>query len=240
MNANEEICHVCFHPVKRKLYETSTGKMLCVACMRRNRNCFACDAMTGKDKAMRFSDGRYVCAECARSAVYEFSVEWLAKIKRHLEWFPKMPVEFKIVSRETLPRRRRRTPLSFGQSKSLYESHGRQLLIVSHEIEILIGLPVALFEAIVVHELFHAWLHENFAVGIMKRDAEEWLCEHLALLYLRACHAKKPWRKVVQARREQYRFERAAEFDERTQGQVLELLLMDAGKNRKRCCRCPT
>ena len=240
MNANEEICHVCFHPVKRKLYETSTGKMLCVACMRRNRNCFACDAMTGKDKAMRFSDGRYVCAECARSAVYEFSVEWLAKIKRHLEWFPKMPVEFKIVSRQTLPKRRRRTPLNFGQSKSFYESHGRQLLIVSHEIEILIGLPVALFEAIVVHELFHAWLHENFAVGIMNRDEEEWLCEHMALLYLRACHAKKPWRKVVQTRREQYRFKRAGEFNERTQGQVIDLLLMEAGKNRKRRYRCPT
>ncbi|OGF35019.1 hypothetical protein A2482_01290 [Candidatus Falkowbacteria bacterium RIFOXYC2_FULL_48_21] len=240
MNANEEICHVCFHPVKRKLYETSTGKMLCVACMRRNRNCFACDTLTVKDKALRFSDGRYVCSECARKAVYEINAKRFAAIKGRLAWAPKMPVKFKIVSRETLPRRRRRTPLNFGQSKALYESHGRQLLIVSHEIEILIGLPVVLFEAIVVHELFHAWLHENFAVGIMNRDEEEWLCEHLALLYLRACRAKKPWRKVVQARREQYRFKRADEFKERTQKQVIKQLLTEARKNRKRRNRCPT
>lgn len=196
--------------------------------------------MIEKDKALRFSDGRYTCPACAKAAVYEITTARLAKVKQHLAWFPLVPVEYKIASRETLPKRQRRMPLSFGRCKPVCEMHGRQQLVVSHEVEILVGLPATLHEAILVHELFHAWLHENFPEGAIRHRAAEWMCEQMSLLYLRASRAKTPWRRVVKARRDQYRFSLAAEFKEKTQEQIIETLLgrvKNRWKKRKVCLR---
>jgi len=238
VNKNNEICRVCLEPVKRTTYKTGLGKTVCAGCVRQYRNCFACDEFVDKERALRFSDGRYVCSECARGAVYEFDAKQLAKIKRRLAWFPEMPIAYKVVSKETLPKRRRRTPLNLGRSKPICENHGNQLLIVSHEIEILIGLPRELHEAIVVHELFHAWLHEHFTDEMLDKKDAEWLCSHMSLLYLRACRAKKPWRKIIKAGREQYLFKHAADFKDKVSWQIIHRLLREAKKKQKRSRVC--
>ena len=234
MTDEKGLCCVCHDPVKRVTGKTGLGRPVCAVCSRRHRNCFACDAMIGRDKALRFSDGRYVCPECTRSAVHELDVKLLTKIKQYLVWFPAMPVKYQIVSRETLPKRRRRTPICFGWSKPICEIHGNELFILSHEIEILIGLPRVLAESVAVHEFFHAWLHENFMPGEVSPGAEEWLCWQMAFLYLRSCKEKKSWRHWVVSRRDWYRFGRSDDFKEKTQEQIIDCLLREARKKRRK------
>jgi len=91
-------------------------------------------------------------------------------------------------------------------------------------VKILFGFPPEIFRAVVVHELFHAWLGENGLSDRFKPDTCEWLCEHMSCLYLSESGAGKPWRQVIAMSRDYYRYWRAREYKGMTSSQIVQAL----------------
>ncbi len=64
---------------------------------------------------------------------------------------------------------------------------------INHEIIILFGLPQQYCLAILTHELFHAWLHENIDQNKLSPQDTEWLCDFMAWHILKAIKSAPYW-----------------------------------------------
>lgn len=197
-------CYVCARPIDREYHQTNWGNV-CHKCYRPELACFTCGIQSRVGKELRLADHRVSCPTCAATAVYKVDKDLVCEVKRRLLWFPRKHITFGTVDVRKLHEMR---PVKRGTILGMCQTITARALtyvdVVNHQIWILFGLPRAMCEAALVHELFHAWIHENVPPGRYSEAEMEWLCEHMALKYLRAVKAQEHWIKRIEDSRDQY------------------------------------
>jgi len=197
-------CHVCGLVIDDQFFETSWGN-LCKKCYNPQNACFTCNRQLLPDKALRLADYRVSCPTCAATAVYRVDKSLVLEIKRYLRWFPDQHITFGTVDLARLYELR--LPINgtaLGSCLTLMQGARSGLRAVNHRIMILFGLPHEICMATLVHELFHAWLHENVPINRYAEAETEWLCEQMALNFLQAIRAQDHWLKKVKTSRDRY------------------------------------
>jgi len=128
-------------------------------------------------------------------------------------WFPRKPIEYRVVDLNTLgiitKRNRNRGSTTLGNCLTKYiQPFLGKTEVTNHLISILFGLPLDVHRAILVHELFHAWLHEFVSQDEVSGDDAEWLCDNMALHYLIQIKANPKWIEQTKYSRDRYQSSR--------------------------------
>lgn len=199
-------CQCCDEPIRAGVYYVKTEwGIVCPNCFNPALICFTCGIQLKAGNELRLADHRVSCAACAATAVYRVDKDFVCAVKRRLAWFPRKHITFGTVDVRKLHEMR---PVKSGTILGMCNTITMQVLtyvsVVRHQIWILFGLPRAMCEASLVHELFHAWIHENVPPGRYSEPEMEWLCENMAFKYLRAVKAQDHWLKRIESSRDQY------------------------------------
>ena len=197
-------CYVCSRSIDDKYHETPWGNV-CQNCFRPERVCFTCGVQLKAGQELRLADYRVSCPTCAATAVYKVDKSLVLEVKRRLRWFPRKHISFGTVDVRKLHELR---PVKSGTLLGMCQTITAQTLtcvhVVKHQILILFGLPREICEASLVHELFHAWIHENVPIDRYTEAETEWLCEHMAFNFLRSIKAQDHWIRRIESSRDQY------------------------------------
>jgi len=145
--------------------------------------CGSCDRILsprGSGGAFQYSDRRFICGFCKKSAITEgvAANRSRRRVQGLLEGkgFQGIPKNIKVVlaPSQTLSTHSRKRGTA-GLTLSHYHFSDYKRVGITHQIGILYGLPKIEFEAVLAHELLHVWQHEN---GIKFSPAyREGLCE---------------------------------------------------------------
>ena len=197
-------CYVCLKSIVGRYYVTEWG-LVCERCYQPQNACFTCGRQMNAAAVLRLADSRVCCADCAATAVYKVDENLVLAVKRRLPWFPRKHINFGTVDVRQL---HAMVKVKNGTAMGLCNTTLMHLLtyvtVLHHRILILFGLPREMCQAALVHELFHAWIHENVPPGRHSEAEVEWLCEHMAFNFLRSTQAQDHWIKKVEGSRDQY------------------------------------
>ncbi len=204
-----DTCAACGGPLVGKHYMiVDRPERYCAQCIATRPRCDSCGAPLGPG-AFQLHDGRYQCARCHSTAVYDIDdarglyAETTHHIATHLHMVLNVGVEFRVVDKPALRDIRLQDtsnpPAADERTLGLYHRHGRLRVIY-----MLYGLPRLLFRTTVAHEYAHAWqseycplldnhtLREGHAEWVAYRHLE-WLgCTRAAERMLHANHPYRP------------------------------------------------
>ncbi|MGO8765067.1 MAG: protein DA1 [Limisphaerales bacterium] len=194
-----DVCAICGKPLSGAVYlitDQITGqqKMVCSNCILLPR-CFIC-GLPVKDGGTQLSDGRWLCARDAQTAVMDTDTarQVADEVRDELDRlfyrdtsFPtnvnvavidRVDVDamFKPVGNEF------ESPNLLGCIKAVTGDGPRH-----YAMSLLTGLPLVELKATAAHEFSHAWVGENVSPGRhahIARDAEEGFCEMVAYLLM--------------------------------------------------------
>lgn len=131
--------------------------------------CGSCDRILSRyasGGAYQYSDGRYICGLCKKTAIADdiTANKSRRKVLEILEkaGFQNIPKNIKIVmthQHHLASHSRQRGTAGLTLTQFHFSNHKR--VGTTHQIGILNGLPKIEFEAILVHELLHVWQHEQ-------------------------------------------------------------------------------
>lgn len=158
-------CSNCGAPMLRLYSFLLTDKTYCEDCVRRFPQCETCGAPAGTQAAL--PDGRYVCADCLKSAVEDVkTVEgMLAEIRGVMEKSLRLPVrEFGAVSfadKQEMIRLFEKGGARGGRMETyptgLFERHGE-----TFNIYVLPHVRVDVLRGVLTHEFAHAFMNEYY------------------------------------------------------------------------------
>ena len=197
-------CYVCARLINSQYHQTNWGNV-CQDCFRPELVCFTCGIQLKAGKELRLADYRVSCSICAATAVYTVDKSLVLEVKRRLRWFPRKHIGFGTVDvRQLHAMRRPLVGTAMGLCETLSHKNHLRSSVIRHRILILFGLPREMCQASLVHELFHAWIHENVPSGRYSEAETEWLCEHMAFNFLRSIKAQDHWIRRIESSRDQY------------------------------------
>ncbi len=192
-------CIVCHQPVTTSFLKTDWGNV-CETCYKPNLCCFSCTKQLDEKTTFPLSDHRLVCSNCFSNAIYildQSIINFVFKILSQWKIVVRKPLSYEIVDLNTLLKLRKhngvisKTVLGQCQTQFQVFPNGKKT-ISCHKIFILFGLPKEQFIAIFVHELFHAWLHENNSFALTHEDIE-FLCDLIAYHFIKTSRFATHW-----------------------------------------------
>ncbi|MBT5338080.1 protein DA1 [Candidatus Falkowbacteria bacterium] len=208
-------CCLCRNKINGRYFNTDQGAV-CKGCHDPRFQCFTCHSQMAPNDVMHLADYRVICPTCSIDAVFQIDQSIINGVSRilHLHsWFPRKPIEYRVVDLNTLgiitKRNRNRGSTTLGNCLTKYiQPFLGKTEVTNHLISILFGLPLDVHRAILVHELFHAWLHEFVSQDEVSGDDAEWLCDNMALHYLIQIKANPKWIEQTKYSRDRYQSSR--------------------------------
>lgn len=191
-------CRVCDQPIAGEFYQVKDkargGKYeVCTNCINLQTRCFSC-SLPVKTNFTTLADGRHLCTYCAKEAITDDEearkVCWetrdaLDRLFVRFFAFPRTNLSVTFVDSFTLdslfksPGYAQQCTSVFGATRTMIVERKRFV----HAISVLNGLSEPQLEAVVAHELAHAWLNENLSTArwaTLSKEAVEGFCELIA------------------------------------------------------------
>ncbi len=183
-------CAICRQPLLGEYIVDHWGTEICAKHEKEVIPCAYCGRLMTNTRTRGLEDAPR-CSECILQAV-DSPIKARLPLQSVLAWFAHrdLSLEQSEVPLELCDRRVLDGYAQSSESKHLgitrvitERSRGRSFRRVER-IAILRGLPVALFQGVVAHELGHAWLHKN-DIHNLAAKSEEGFCELLSHMFYR-------------------------------------------------------
>lgn len=160
-------CCLCDEPPHGRCVQDKWGNLAHLG--HSPRFCGSCDRILspkGSGGAFQYSDGRFICGFCKKTAVTDGvkANRCRRRVQGLLEekGFQGIPKNIEVVlshSQSLAGHSRKRG--TAGLTLSRYHFTDYKRVGITHQIGILFGLPEVEFEGVLAHELLHVWQHEN-------------------------------------------------------------------------------
>lgn len=194
-------CYVCGTAISGRYLEHHWGPFC--AHHRGEVRCSACSKVIVAEGGVRLADGRAFCASCHATAVaspaearvhQRIALRFMAKLGLRLE------NEISLALHDATHPSFRNENLGITRTYTRTDAHDNEIARGVEAIGVLDFMPALAFEAVVVHELYHAWEHLHRLSS--SRQTSEGIAELCSWLYLDA-QPKSDLRTVLQLSIEQ-------------------------------------
>lgn len=177
-HANADKCYICTEPLVGTYYTDLYDRMIC-----RKHPGPRCDICQTPEVAWTLDDGRHLCKRCDKTAVFpqDDVVKLTRKVRDVLEamgFVIEHDIFVELVDQVAMNEIRGKGSQQVGRFKREIKD-GKETWTIS----VLYGLPKSYFNAVIAHELAHAWQTEH-CIPNQHEQVTEGVAELIAYLYL--------------------------------------------------------
>lgn len=174
------VCYICGEPIEGEYvcFDGDISKKYCRKCVDKYSKCASCGSPVG-NKNVKLDDGRILCHDCYKSALFEpahvkaIKLKTLTYMESYLGMKIQHDIKYSLQGKDYIKKK------SEGLSDDLNGLFYR--INDTFEIYILYGLRKKDLYQVVPHEIAHAWSAENSRSGLSLEDEEgfaQWVAYH--------------------------------------------------------------
>lgn len=163
---HSHVCAACERRIKGRGYQNLANNVwYCEHCFTRQPRCGICSGAVGR-KGKKLHDGRFICAQCDKTAIYEF--ERANVLYRRVIALTRYHLGIHLKNRPALVLADRQQMFDIIKQTSLHQPKNLDMIFgvfvrrnEKRDIYIETGLPQILMLQVMAHEYAHAWQSEN-------------------------------------------------------------------------------